>query len=85
MRKLLPKNGRLPTITPKSINDSRALGNELAAIRGRGYSIEQGEIVRGLNCFGVAVRTPHRKDGLIGISFSYPEQPANSVPPKVGG
>jgi DNA-binding IclR family transcriptional regulator len=84
LKTLLPRSGRLPTITPRSISDAATLSDELAAIRRRGYSAEQGEIVRGLHCFGVAVRTPHRKDGLIGISFSYPEQPSATVPATAG-
>lgn len=73
LEEVLPRSGRLPTITAQSVSSARDLDSVLAEIRQRGYSEEHGEIVRGLNCFGVAIRTPNREDGLIGLSFSYPE------------
>jgi len=81
---LLPKSGRLRAITPKSLSTSAALDEELKEIRRRGYSTENGEIVRGLNCFGIAIHTPNRRDEPIGISFSYPEQHTGKVPPDAG-
>jgi DNA-binding IclR family transcriptional regulator len=84
LKKLLPKSGRLPGLTPRSISSVGALAQELEETRRRGYSIEQGEIMRGLHCFGIAVRTPHRKDGLIGISFTYPEGSAATIPAVAG-
>jgi len=74
LKKLLPRSGKLPGLTANSIVTSRALGDDLNLVRRCGFSREKNEIVHGLNCFGTAVRTPHREDGLLGISFSYPEE-----------
>jgi DNA-binding IclR family transcriptional regulator len=73
LKKLLPRNGKLPALTANSVGTSRALGDELNAIRRSGFSREKNEIVHGLNCFGIAILTPHREDRLLGMSFSYPE------------
>ena len=66
-RARLPADGKLPTVTGNSLETTESLEAELEATRQRGYSVEQGEIVLGLCCVGVAIRTPHRADGLIGI------------------
>lgn len=81
---VLPRNGRLRAITNKTITSVKALLGELDTIRDRGYSSEQGETVHGLLCFGTTIRTPHRRDGLIGISFSYPETSLSKSEDEVG-
>ncbi|GAB3615664.1 hypothetical protein GCM10027416_02210 [Okibacterium endophyticum] len=70
----LPQHAPLPVLTTFSIGDVDALKAEIEATHLRGYSMEKGETVVGLTCFGTAVRTPHRSDGLIAVSFSFPEQ-----------
>ncbi|GAB3618448.1 IclR family transcriptional regulator [Okibacterium endophyticum] len=70
----LPERTPLPMLTSFSIGDVDTLRTEIEATRGRRYSMERGETVVGLTCFGAAIRTPHRADGLIAVSFSYPEQ-----------
>ncbi|GAB3615674.1 hypothetical protein GCM10027416_02310 [Okibacterium endophyticum] len=72
---------QLVKVTPNSIGTLSMLDDELRATTARGYATELGEIVGSLRCFAAAVRTPHRSDGLIGISFSYPE---HSVPGDTG-
>ncbi|ABW12538.1 transcriptional regulator, IclR family [Parafrankia sp. EAN1pec] len=72
----LPADGRLEPTTTHSIQSVDRLREELEATRGRGYAIESGEIVEGLRCFGMAVRTPRRSDGLIGVSFTFTERSA---------
>lgn len=66
----LPADGVLDPATPASLTRADGLHDELRATRERGYATEDGEIVDGLCCVGVAVRTPRRADGLVGISFT---------------
>ncbi|GAA0977313.1 IclR family transcriptional regulator [Acrocarpospora macrocephala] len=80
LQKRLPADGRLEPITTRSIQSVDRLHEELEATRARGYSIESGEIVEGLRCFGIAVRTPRRSDGLIGVSFTLTERSASADP-----
>jgi DNA-binding IclR family transcriptional regulator len=79
----LPGEDRLAAVTPRTISSVPALGDELEQTRRRGYSTEHGEIVTGLRCFGIAVRTPRRADRLIGVSFSFPERSSLSDVDKV--
>lgn len=65
-------DGPLPTITTNSLSTAEELAKELDRTRERGFSVENGEVVLGLRCVGVAIRTPHRSDELVGISFTYP-------------
>jgi IclR family transcriptional regulator, blcABC operon repressor len=81
LRERLPEDGRLESATPNSIQSVARLRDELDAIRERGHSVEHGEIVEGLHCFGIAVHTPRRSDGLIGLSFSFPERSLPTEPP----
>jgi DNA-binding IclR family transcriptional regulator len=67
----LPADGVLPAVTDSSISSVDQLLRELCVVRERGVSVEHGEIVEGLHCFGTAIRTPRRKDGLIGVSFTF--------------
>lgn len=66
-----PPRVALERPTRGSIGDHGALVAELATIRARGYSTEDGEIVPGIRCLGIAVSTPHREDGLLAISFTF--------------
>jgi DNA-binding IclR family transcriptional regulator len=77
----------LPALTPHSITDPGDLREELAAIRERGYAIDDEERLEGLRC----VAAPIRQDGdvLGAISVSAPtsrlkgERLAQTVPDKV--
>jgi DNA-binding IclR family transcriptional regulator len=51
----------LPTLTSKSIGSVAALRSELAAVRERGYAMDDEETVEGVVCFGVAI--PGRRPG----------------------
>ncbi|MFJ9008581.1 IclR family transcriptional regulator [Streptomyces canus] len=79
----LPNNAKLEQLTPRSIGTIAALRRELAHTRERGYAEEIGEIVEGLRCFGAAVQTPRRGDGLIAVSFTFadPSHPALATGP----
>lgn len=57
--------------TRGSIGKRTRLKAEIADIRKRGIAMEDGEIVPGIRCLGIAVSTPHREDGLIAISFTF--------------
>jgi IclR family transcriptional regulator, blcABC operon repressor len=76
LRERLPADGRLRPLTARSLSSAAVLRQELQATRDRGYSVERGEIVEGLHCFGVAVRTPRRSDELVGVSFTLTERSA---------
>jgi len=84
LERMLPADGHLHGITAHSITSADRLLEELKLTRDRGYSIEHGEIVEGLHCFGVAVQTPRRSDELIGVSFTYPERSAPADPASAG-
>jgi IclR family transcriptional regulator, blcABC operon repressor len=51
----------LPTLTPNSIGTIEALRADLAAVRERGYSMDDEETVEGVVCFGVMI--PGRRPG----------------------
>ncbi|GAB3212811.1 IclR family transcriptional regulator [Marinactinospora thermotolerans] len=51
---LLP--AELAALTETTVTDRAGLFAELAAIRGRGYAVDNGENVVGLTCLGVALR-----------------------------
>jgi DNA-binding IclR family transcriptional regulator len=53
--------GELPILTPKSIASVDALRAELAAVRDRGYAMDDQETVEGVVCFGVTI--PGRRPG----------------------
>jgi IclR family acetate operon transcriptional repressor len=46
----------LPRYTPNTLADRDALTRDLAAIRNRGYAIDDEESIEGLRCVGVAIR-----------------------------
>lgn len=64
----------LITLTEHTHTDATRLLAELDEVRDRGYATERGEIVPGVRCVGTSVPTPHRADGLLGVSFTYREQ-----------
>jgi DNA-binding IclR family transcriptional regulator len=80
----LPAEGRLESLTSASVHSVGGLRQELQATRDRGYSVERGEVVEGLHCFGIAVYTPRRSDELIGVSFTFTERSAPSDPSTAG-
>jgi DNA-binding IclR family transcriptional regulator len=51
----------LPSLTSKSIATVEALREELAAVRRRGYAMDDEETVEGVVCFGI--RIPGRQPG----------------------
>ena len=53
--------GPLPTLTANSIGTVEALRADLAAVRERGYSMDDEETVEGVVCFGVMI--PGRRPG----------------------
>ncbi len=61
-------SGPLPRPTRHSLGSVEALIRELAAIRARGYSIDDEETVEGMCCVGAAVRGPD--EVRAGIAFS---------------
>jgi DNA-binding IclR family transcriptional regulator len=46
----------LPCYTPNTITDPKALRDELAAIRRRGYSVDNEELSLGIRCVGAPIR-----------------------------
>ncbi|WP_433799940.1 IclR family transcriptional regulator [Actinomycetospora sp. CA-084318] len=81
---LLPADGVLETLTSRSVATVADLRRELDETRARRYAEEAGEIVPGLHCFGVAVRTPRRADELIAISFTFPDSATPQHPAEAG-
>lgn len=75
----LPTSKKLDQLTPRSTGTIAALRRDIAEIRVRGYSEEVGEIVEGLHCFGAAIRTPRRGDGLMAVSFTFADPSHPSV------
>lgn len=73
----------LPAVTDRSLTDVDAVRAELARCRSRGYATEHGEVVPGVRCLGSAVSTPHRADGLLGVSFTFREHSGPVDPPEV--
>ncbi|MFA9446384.1 IclR family transcriptional regulator [Egicoccus sp. AB-alg6-2] len=68
VRVMLPDH--LRALTPNTIVDHERLREELAAIRARGYAIDNEENAEGIRCIAVAIR----RDGLVrdAISCSVP-------------
>jgi DNA-binding IclR family transcriptional regulator len=63
----------LAALTPRTLVDPAALVADLAAVRDRGYAVDDGEAAEGLRCFAVVV--PDRRDGSAAtdaISVSVP-------------
>lgn len=67
----LERSPELPALTAKSITDAAKLRAELRAVHERRYAVDEEETFVGLRCFGAAVRTAQRLDGLLAVSFSY--------------
>ncbi len=80
----LPADGALRPVTSASVSTPDALRAELRAARENGFAAEHGEIVDGLCCVGVAVRTPRRIDRLVGISFTSTRRSATGDPASAG-
>lgn len=60
----------LPALTTQTLTDWKSLVAELAAIRGRGYSIDDGEAAEGLRCFAVTI--PSDGEATDAVSISVP-------------
>jgi DNA-binding IclR family transcriptional regulator len=60
----------LPTLTRSSIGTPAKLRRELQAIRARGHSTDDEEVLPGIACVAKAAETKHREDGLIAISIT---------------
>lgn len=77
-------SGPLPALTPKTLSDPAALRTELAAIRARGYSIDDQEVVLGVYCVAVPVFDRNRRPvGAISITGPSPKAPGAAVQPLV--
>jgi DNA-binding IclR family transcriptional regulator len=61
----------LPAETERTVTDREALADRLAAVRERGYAIDDGEILDGVRCVAAPVRTSDG-DILGSISVSAP-------------
>ena len=70
----------LKALTKHTITDHDALRREIAAIRGRGYSIDNEEVVMGVHCVGVPIvdRNGHPV-GAISISGPSPKAPGPAL------
>jgi len=64
-------DGRLPTFTPKTLGTAEALLAELAAVRERGYSVDNEEYKPGIRCVAAAVRD-HLGGAIAAISVAAP-------------
>ena len=70
VRTLVARRG-LPGFTANTITDLRRLEHELAAIRERGYSVDDEEIEEGLVCIGAPVRD-HTSHVVAAVSMAGP-------------
>lgn len=70
VRSLVARRG-LPSFTPNTITDPDRLEAELAAIRERGYSVDNEEIEEGLVCIGAPVRD-HSSHVVAAVSIAGP-------------
>lgn len=66
----------LVSLTPHTITDHDVLRREIAAIRGRGYSLDHDEVVVGVHCVGMPIldRNGHPV-GAVSISGPSPKRP----------
>ncbi len=58
----------LPPLTARTITTEDALLEELAAVRERGYAVDDGEAADGLRCFGVTVPTDGVPTDAVSVS-----------------
>jgi DNA-binding IclR family transcriptional regulator len=63
-------DGKLPTLTSRSIASLDKLLTHLEEIRAQGYAIDDGEVVLGRNCIAVQVQLPGLLGNRTGISVS---------------
>ncbi len=64
--KVISKHG-LPSYTSKTIDSKQNLLNELNEIRGKGYSISEGEAVQGVKSVGITFEDQHQFVHSIGV------------------
>lgn len=62
--------GPLPRLTPRSIANASGLRAELAAVRERGYAVDDEETLPGMFCIGRAVPTADPQQHLYGVSLT---------------
>jgi IclR family acetate operon transcriptional repressor len=72
--------GPLIAFTPNTITDYAVLRRELAAIRARGYSLDNEEVVMGVYCVGIPIldRNGHPV-GAVSISGPSPKRPGSEL------
>jgi DNA-binding IclR family transcriptional regulator len=58
----------LPALTARTLTTWKSLAAELATIRGRGYSIDDGEATEGLRCFAVTIPADGETTDAVSIS-----------------
>ncbi len=70
LERRVAKRQNLPILTRNSISAPDKLQRELAAIRRRGYSSENEEVLPGVCCIARSAKTSHREDGVVAISIT---------------
>lgn len=65
--------GPLAVFTPRTIGDPARLGEALAAIRARGWAVDDEERTLGMRCIAAAIFNEHR-EAVAGVSISGPAQ-----------
>lgn len=74
----------LPALTSRTITNPKALQQELARIRERGYSIDDQEVVMGVYCVAVPIFDANSKPiGAISITGTSVKEPGPDVQPLV--
>jgi IclR family acetate operon transcriptional repressor len=63
----------LAAFTPRTITDPGRLGEELAAIRARGWAVDDGERTEGMRCVAAPIFNEFR-EAIAGVSVSGPTQ-----------
>jgi IclR family acetate operon transcriptional repressor len=63
----------LAAFTPRTITDPARLGEELAAIRARGWAVDDGERTEGMRCVAAPIFNEFR-EAIAGVSVSGPTQ-----------
>ena len=67
-------DGELIALTPQTITSASSLRAELAAVRQRGYAVDNREAFQTIACIGAAVRDPH---GNISAAISFADSAGN--------
>lgn len=76
--------GPLPSMTPRTITNPKALNQELGRIRERGYAIDDQEVVMGVYCVAVPILDANAKPvGAISVTGTTVKEPGPGVQPLV--